>query len=87
MTEQQISWMALSSGTLILTSDGAELGRVQDVVADQQKDIFSGVTFSEGIRGGIRFVPAALIVEITDGSVKLNVTEAEAGQKIEPYDD
>ena len=86
MAEQPISWMALTSGTPIVASDGAELGRVQDVVADREKDIFSGVTFSEGLRGGIRFVPAALIDLITDSSLTLTVTEEEAGQKIEPYE-
>ena len=69
-----------------MASDGQEIGRVQDVVADREKDIFSGVTFSEGIRGGIRFVPAALIEQITSEGVTLSAPAAEAEQKIEPYE-
>ena len=86
MTEQPISWMTLSSGTPIMAADGTQVGRVQDVVADREKDIFSGVTFSEGIRGGIRFVPAALIDQITSEGVTLTATAPEAEEKIEPYE-
>ena len=32
-------------------------GRVHEVVADRRKDIFSGLTFSDGVLSGERFVP------------------------------
>ena len=86
MTGQPIAWMALESGTPILTSDGTELGRVQDVIADRQKDIFSGVTFRDGILSGDRFVPATTIDTITTEEVRLSVSSEEAEQKIEPYE-
>ena len=86
MAEQQISWMALGSGTRIASSDGSELGRVHEVIADKQKDIFSGVTFRDGVLGGDRFVPAALIDRITADEVLLSVGTEEAKEKIEPYE-
>jgi uncharacterized protein YrrD len=86
MTGQPIAWMALDTGTPIVTSDGTELGRVHEVVADRQKDIFSGLPFRDGVLSGERFVPAATIDSITTEEVRLTVSSAEAEQKIEPYE-
>jgi uncharacterized protein YrrD len=86
MTGQPIAWMALDTGTPIVTSDGTELGRVHEVVADRQKDIFSGLTFRDGVLSGERFVPAATIDSITTEEVRLTVSSAEADKKIEPYE-
>lgn len=86
MTGQPIAWMALDTGTPIVTSDGDELGRVHEVIADRQKDIFSGLTFRDGVLSGERFVPAATIDTITTEEVRLIVSSQEAEQKIEPYE-
>ena len=86
MTGQPIAWMALDTGTPIVTSDGNELGRVHEVIADRQKDIFSGVTFRDGMLTGERFVPAGTIDTITTEEVRLTVSTEEAEQKIEPYE-
>lgn len=86
MTGQPIAWMALGSGTPIVTADGDELGRVHEVIADRQKDIFSGVTFRDGVLSGERFVPAATIDTITTDEVRLTFSANEADQKIEPYE-
>ena len=86
MTGQPIAWMALESGTPIITTDGTELGRVNEVIADRQKDIFSGITFRDGVLSGERFVPAATIDSITTEEVRLTVSSDEAEQKIEPYE-
>ena len=83
--DQQISWMTLEKGVRITTSDGTELGKVGDIVADRQKDIFSGITFSGGMLSEDRFVPADLIDRMTAEEVTLTVTEAEAEEKIQPY--
>lgn len=86
MTGQPIAWMALNAGTRIVTTDGEELGRVHEVIADRQKDIFSGVTFRDGVLSGERFVPAGTIDTITTEEVRLTVSSEEAEQKIEPYE-
>jgi uncharacterized protein YrrD len=79
MTEETpIAWLALEEGTPILASDGAEIGRVTTVVADEQKDIFSGVTFRPGLLDGQKFVPADSIDRLTASAVHLRISEAEA---------
>lgn len=79
-----IAWLALDEGTPILASDGEEVGRVATIVADEQKDIFSGVTFKPGLLDGQRFVPADAIDRLTQAAVHLNITAAQAAD-LEPY--
>ncbi|HET7482466.1 MAG TPA: hypothetical protein VFK89_06335 [Actinomycetota bacterium] len=86
MADAPISWMTLESGTRITTADGDEVGKVHEVIADRQKDIFSGVTFRDGLLSGIRFVSAELISAITTDEVRLSIPSAEAEDKIQPYD-
>ncbi len=78
--------MTLESGTRISASDGTELGRVHEVIADRQKDIFSGITLRDGLLGGDSFIPAELIGAITGDEVQLTVTGDEAKDKIQPYE-
>jgi len=85
MAGEPISWMTLGSGTRIATADGTEVGRVHEVIADRQKDIFSGITFRDGLLGGDRFVPADLIGDMTSDEVRLTVGADEAEEKIQPY--
>jgi sporulation protein YlmC with PRC-barrel domain len=84
MTDRQIAWTALDKGTTVLASDGEELGKVSEVVADAQKDIFSGIVITPGLLGSNLFAPASLIEEITDGAVKLTLSGAAAQEELEP---
>jgi uncharacterized protein YrrD len=82
--DRQIAWLALEEGTPILASDGSEIGRVATVVADEQKDIFSGVTFRPGLLDGQRFVPADAIDRMTEDAVHLKISGSEA-ESLEAY--
>lgn len=82
--DRPIAWPALKEGTPVHDSSGAELGKVGRVVADQQQDIFSGITVTSGIFSTERFVPADLVGRITESSVELNVGADEAEQ-LKPY--
>ena len=83
-SDAPIAWLALDEGTPILASDGAEVGRVATVVADEQKDIFSGVTFRPGLLDGQRFVPASAIDRLTQAAVHLNISSEQAAE-LDPY--
>ncbi len=83
--EAPVSWMTLERGTVIHSSDGAEVGSVREVVADRQKDIFSGVTIDSGLLTRNRFAPAAIIEDISTSGVRLSITAAEAGE-LEDYE-
>jgi uncharacterized protein YrrD len=83
--DRPIAWLALESGTPIVSSDGEQIGKVGDVIADREKDIFSGITFKPGLLDGAVFVPADRIEELTSTEVKLSISAADAAT-LEPYD-
>jgi sporulation protein YlmC with PRC-barrel domain len=73
-----IAWSALAKGTPVYASDGTELGRVTEVVADEQKDIFSGVAFRSGLLESESFAPADRIDVITEEGVRLTLGAEES---------
>ncbi len=81
----QVSWMTLGSGTPVLSRDGEELGAVGDVIADRQKDIFSGITLRGGLLSKDSFVPADKIETMTEEAVRLTISASEAEQ-LEHYE-
>ena len=83
--QQQIAWTAIEKGTTVMSRDGADIGKVSAVVADRQKDIFSGIAFRSGLFDTEQFVPADLIDEITPDQVRVGITEEQAGA-LEPYE-
>lgn len=80
-----ISWMTLKKGTDVYSNDSTKVGEVGDIVADRQKDIFSGITLSGGLFGTPRFVAAELIERMTADSVHLSISAGEA-EKLEDYE-
>jgi hypothetical protein len=80
-----IAWLALDEGTPIVASDGEQVGKVHEVIADRQKDIFSGITFRPGLLDTPVFVPADKIGRLTEGSVELAITAGEV-EGLETYD-
>lgn len=78
-----VSWMTLTEGTEVVASDGTDLGKVTSVVADTQKDIFSGIEFRSGFLSSTSFARADLIAEITEDRVTLTIT-AEAAEELSP---
>lgn len=79
-----IAWLALEPGTPIVASDGEQVGKVADVIADREKDIFSGITFKPGLLDSPVFIPADQITELTASEVKLSIGSTETDQ-LEPY--
>ena len=75
-----ISWMTLEKGTTVLSSDGEDVGSVAEVIADREKDIFSGVTISSGLLSTNRFVPADVIEGMSTAEVRLSITAEQAGE-------
>ena len=88
MTDAQtpFSWLSLKSGIPVVSSDGNELGHVHEVIADEQKDIFSGVTFKGGLLQSADFVPADLIAEMDAEAIRLTLSSKEAEERLEPYE-
>ena len=82
---KQVAWTAIEKGTTVVARDGSELGKVTTVVADETKDIFSGIAFRSGLFDPQRFVAAELVDEITPEQIVVRLDPDEA-DKLEPYE-
>jgi sporulation protein YlmC with PRC-barrel domain len=76
--------MTLKKGTSVLAADGNEIGKVSEVVGDEQQGIFSGITVSPGLLSENRFVPATLVGDITEEQVSLAISSDELESRTEP---
>ena len=87
MTEptQNIAWTALTEGTPVVARGGDEIGKVSTVVADEAKDIFSGIAFRHGILDSEHFIPADLVGSITPDAVHVNLDSNQA-RELDPYE-
>jgi uncharacterized protein YrrD len=68
-----VSWLVIEPGWEVVASDGAELGKVDEVVGDTGVDIFYGLSVSTGFLARPRYVPAEVVAEITQGRIRLKL--------------
>ena len=83
MNERPVSWLLIEEGWEVLGSDGESIGRVDQVLAD--RDIFSGLVVATGVLGKPRWVPAEVVEEIAEQTVRLSIT-SEAADRLEEYE-
>lgn len=77
--------MVLEKGTPVLGADGAEIGDITEIVADRQKDIFSGIVVKSGLFSDKRLIPADMIDEMTAEAVRVRISAADADKGLETY--
>jgi hypothetical protein len=68
-----VSWLVIEPGWSVVARDGAEVGRVAEIVGDTGKDIFNGLSVSSGLLGRPKYVPAERVAEIVEGEVRLDL--------------
>jgi hypothetical protein len=73
-----VSYKVLPRGTPVVSSDGAELGTVREVLENEREHIFDGLVIDTP--GGPRWVDAPEIARIAERRVTLALTAAEAEQ-------
>jgi uncharacterized protein YrrD len=79
------SYLTLSEGTPVYSSDGRPLGEVEHVLCDTDADIFDGLVIDRSVLpGGQRFVDAPQVAEIYERGVVLGVDAAAAQRLPEP---
>ena len=82
-----VSWLLIEAGWKVLSTDGSEVGEVDEVVGDSNADIFDGLAIATTRFGKPRYVPSEQVAEITEGTVRLSLTTAQVeqlGQYLEP---
>jgi hypothetical protein len=75
-----VSWLAVRPGWKVLAADGSEIGEVDEVVGDENSDIFDGISISVTALGQPRFVEAGHIGRIELGDVHLSLDHEAAAQ-------
>jgi uncharacterized protein YrrD len=77
MTEPEpVSYLLIEPGWEVAGADGAEIGKVVEVDADLQGDIFSGLEVRKGLLRKV-YVPAEHVKLITEGRIELDVSADE----------
>ena len=80
-----ISYMVLSHGTPVYSSDGVQIGKVANVLAAEDKDVFDGIVIGEHIFGkDHRFADADEIGEIHERGVVLKLDRPACDQLPKP---
>ena len=79
-----VSWLMIEPGWKVLASDGSEVGAVDEVVGDSSVDIFDGLAIATTAFGKPRYVPAEQVGEITEGTVRLQLTPEQV-ERLEEY--
>ena len=79
-----ISWLVLEPDHTVVTAEGEELGKVEEVLGDTVADIFDGLAVSTGLLGKPKYVPAELVASIDTEAVRLTISKADADQ-LEEY--
>jgi uncharacterized protein YrrD len=79
------SYMTLGEGVPVYSSDGQQLGEVEHVLAEPDKDIFDGIVFDASpMPGGHRFVDAPEVESIHERGVVLALDATAAERLPEP---
>jgi hypothetical protein len=79
------SYLAVSRGVPVFSSDGEKLGKVVRVLSAPNLDMFDGLVFDTTAGpGGHRFVDAPEVGQIYEGGVVLKIDAAEAAELSPP---
>ncbi len=77
MAEDPVAWTMIEPGWNVVTSDGTDVGHVDEVTGDSTIDIFNGLAIASGLFGKPRYVPAEKVARIVPGRVELVLTSDE----------
>ena len=73
-----ISYQAAVRGTPVLSSSGATIGTLEHVLEVPEVDVFDGIVIATD--GGLRFIDADQVLEITRSHIRSTVDDAQASQ-------
>ncbi len=74
-----VSWMMIEKGWSVVDADGEDVGRIDEVLGDEDADIFNGLQVLTGVLGTPQYVPSERVGEIVEGRVQLELKKDELG--------
>jgi hypothetical protein len=78
-----VSWFMIEPGWTVESSDGGDVGRVEEVTGDSNADVFDGITVGTSMFARPRYVPSEQVGEIVEGRVRLKIDRAAFAQLVE----
>jgi hypothetical protein len=69
--------MVIEQGWSVVDADGEDVGRIDEVLGDEEADIFNGLQVLTGVLGKPRYVPSERVGEIVEGRVTLELRKDE----------
>ena len=72
-----VSWFVMERGWRVVDRDGEDIGTVEEILGDENADIFDGLAVDPGLLKKAKYVPAERLGPIVEGSVALELTKAE----------
>jgi hypothetical protein len=82
---EPVSWLMIEPGWTVVAADGTEVGTVDEIVGDENVDIFNGLAVATGLLARPKYVPAERVAEIQDGKVRLDLP-AETIEHLEDHE-
>jgi hypothetical protein len=73
-----ISYKAAVIGTPVLSTSGAQIGTLEHVLQIPELDVFDGIVIAT--HGGLRFIDADEVREITRNHIQSNLDDGQASQ-------
>ena len=79
------SYLTLTKGTAVVSSDDENVGTVQHVLADEEEDLFEGIVIHTHLGpGGLHFVDAPQVRECFERAVQLSIPASEVPELPKP---
>src|SRR5580765_3464176 len=80
MDREPVAWRAMEQGWRVVSSDGVEVGRLDQITGDLEGDIFNGITVGDGgtVLTRAKYVPAEQIAQIWRGEIVLSLSAQDA---------
>jgi hypothetical protein len=72
-----VAWLVVEPGWEVVSSDDEKVGVVREVLGDKNADIFDGLAVDPGLLKKAKYVPSERVGEIVEGSLTLELTNAE----------
>jgi hypothetical protein len=80
-----VAWTVVEPGWAVVTSDGNEVGKIDQILGDPEADIFDGLSVGAGrVLDRPLYVPSEQVGAIEEGTVHLTI-DADAYGRLTPY--
>ena len=82
-----VAWTIVEPGWAVVSSDGNQVGKVDQILGDPEADIFDGLAVGAGyILDKPTYVPSEQVGPIEEGTVHLTI-DADAYGQLAPYEE